>query len=207
MPTDFEIAFANARKQGLSQFNFNGQQYTTQQKEEPSALLQLALTDKIKQEREKDPSLKYVLDFNTGLTKPELKDYWNWAVERAKNKGLKGTHDDVLYEMGNYDLQGYYKAAKEIDAKRAKGLPLEDWENDVSLDTKGHLIDRWKKPNHITFSDESKYHNGKDFSGGQWLENGNKWKFKVSPQTVQMYGKDYLQKYFSENENDVDLIY
>ena len=27
MPTDFEIAFANARKQGLAQFTFNGKQY------------------------------------------------------------------------------------------------------------------------------------------------------------------------------------
>ena len=34
MPTDFEIAFANARKQGLKQFNFNGKPYTTQYKEE-----------------------------------------------------------------------------------------------------------------------------------------------------------------------------
>jgi len=34
MPTDFEIAFANARKQGLKTFNYNGKIYTTQYREE-----------------------------------------------------------------------------------------------------------------------------------------------------------------------------
>jgi len=34
MPTDFEIAFANARKQGLKTFNYNGKLYTTQYREE-----------------------------------------------------------------------------------------------------------------------------------------------------------------------------
>jgi len=34
MPTDFEIAFANARKQGLKTFNYNGKPYTTQYREE-----------------------------------------------------------------------------------------------------------------------------------------------------------------------------
>lgn len=82
MPTDFEIAFANARKQGLAQFSFNGKQYTTQQKEEPAALLQLSLTDKIRQESAKDPSLKYVLNYNIGLTKPEFDEYWKWANDR-----------------------------------------------------------------------------------------------------------------------------
>lgn len=34
MPTDFEIAFANARKQGLKTFNYNGNLYTTKYREE-----------------------------------------------------------------------------------------------------------------------------------------------------------------------------
>lgn len=187
MPTDFEIAFANARKQGLAQFSFNGKQYTTQLKEEPAKLLQLALTDKIRQESAKDPSLKYVSNYNTGLNQQEFNEFWNWANDRYKG------HDNVLYEMGAYDLQGAWK-----DIKAGK----------IQFDPNtGHLPDTYKKPNHITFSNESKYHNGKDFNGGQWEQNGNRWKFKVSPQTVQLYGKDYLQKYFSENEKDVDLIY
>jgi len=34
MPTDFETAFANARKQGLKDFNYKGKPYTTQYREE-----------------------------------------------------------------------------------------------------------------------------------------------------------------------------
>ena len=185
MPTDFEIAFANARKQGLSQFSFNGKQYTTQQKEEPAKLLQLGLTPKIQQEMQRDPSLKYANQYNTGLSKPEFDEYWKWAKERY------GDQDRVLYEMGAYDLQG---AWKDIKAGKIKFDPQT-----------GHLPDTYKKPNHITFSNESRYHDGKTFNGGQWQENGQRWKFKPSPQTVQLYGKDYLQKYFSEKEKDVDI--
>lgn len=193
MPTDFEIAFANARKQGLAQFSFNGKQYTTQQKEEPAKLLQLSLTDKIRNESAKDPSLKHVSNYNTGLNQDEFNEYWKWANDRYKGQ------DNVLYEMGAYDLQG---AWKDIKAGKIKFDPQT-----------GHLPDTYKKPNHITFSNESKYNDGKTFVGGQWEEypqatpNGKKWKFKASPQTLSLYGKDYLQKYFSENEKDVDLIY
>lgn len=34
MPTDFEIAFSNARKQGLKTFNYGGKEYTTRYREE-----------------------------------------------------------------------------------------------------------------------------------------------------------------------------
>jgi hypothetical protein len=187
MPTDFEIAFANAKKQGLAQFSFNGKQYTTQLKEEPTKLFQVALTDKIKSEITEDPSLKYVSNFNTGLTQDEFNDYWKWANDRYKGQ------DNVLYEMGAYDLQG---AWKDIKAGKIKFNPKT-----------GHLPDTYKKPNHISFSDESMYHDGKKFQGGQWKQNGNKWTFKASPQTLSLYGKDYLQKYFKENEPDTDLIY
>ena len=187
MPTDFEIAFANARKQGLAQFTFNGKQYTTQLKEEPAKLLQLALTDKIRQESAKDPSLKYVSNYNTGLNQQEFNEFWNWAKQRY------GDQDRVLYDMGAYDLQGAWKAIKN---------------KEIDFDPQtGHLPDTYKKPNHITFSNESRYHNGKDFVGGQWQQNGQRWSFTPSPQTIQLYGKNYLQKYFKENEPDTDLIY
>ena len=161
MPTDFEKAFAEARAKGLAQFTFNGKQYTTQLKEEPAKLLQLALTENIKAASQKEPLLRHVSQFNTGLTQQEFNEFWNWAKQR------RGTQDDVLLEMGNYDLQGYWKAAKQAELKRKQGQRLEDWEQELSLDPKGHLIDMWKKPNHPTFSNESRYHS-KQTPGGQW---------------------------------------
>ena len=154
--------------------------FTAQLKEEPIKLFQLAITDKIRQESIKDPSLKYVSNFNTGLNQQEFDEFWNWAKQRY------GDQERVLYEMGNYDLQGAWKAIKN---------------KEIDFDPKtGHLPDTYKKPNHITFSNESKYHDGKKFVGGQWQQNGRKWKFKPSPLTLKLYGEDYLIKYFSEKE-------
>jgi len=185
MPTDFEKAFAEARAKGLAQFTWNGKQYTTQLKEEPAKLLQLALTDRIRGEMQKDPSLKYVSNYNTGLNQQEFNEFWDWAKQRY------GDQDRVLYEMGAYDLQGAWKAIKN---------------KEIDFDPQtGHLPDTYKKPNHITFSNESRYHDGKNFVGGQWQQNGQRWRFKPSPLTLQMYGQDYLKKYFSEYEKDTDL--
>ena len=89
-------------------------------------------------------------NYNTGLTKPEFDEYWKWANDRYKG------HDNVLYEMGAYDLQG---AWKDIKAGKIKFDP-----------NTGHLPDTYKKPNHITFSNESRYHDGKNFI----VVNGNK---------------------------------
>jgi hypothetical protein len=186
MPTDFEIAFANARKLGLAQFSFNGKQYTTQQKEEPAKLLQLALTDKIRANIGKDPELEMVSNYNTGLTQSEFNEFWKWANSKY------GSQEAVLYNMGTYDLQGAWKSG------------------DVNkLDDRGHGGDKWKKPNHMSFSNQSKYHDGKTMIGGEWGQDPNTKRsyYKPSKQVIDRYGLDYMKKYFSENEQDVDLIY
>lgn len=201
MPTDFEKAFAEARAKGLAQFSFNGKQYTTQLKEEPAKLLQLALTDKIRNEAAKEPLLKYVSNYNTGLNQQEFNEFWNWAKQR------RGTQDDVLWEMGNYDLQGYWKAAKQAELKRKQGQRLEDWEQNLSLDPKGHLIDMWKKPNHPTFSNESRYHS-KQTPGGQWKQVGNRWQYYPSKYTLQNFGKNYIKSYLdADGDTETDVMW
>ena len=185
MPTDFEIAFANARKQGLAQFTFNGKQYTTQLKEEPAKLLQLALTDKIRGEIQRDPSLKFVSNYNTGLTQDEFNEFWKWANDRYKGQ------DNVLYEMGAYDLQG---AWKDIKAGKIQFDPVN-----------GHLPDTYKKPNHPTFSNESRYHS-KETPGGKWEQVGNRWKFYPSKYSVSNYGQDYIKRYLA-NDNETDVMW
>lgn len=186
MPTDFEIAFANARKQGLAQFSFNGKQYTTQQKEEPAALLQLSLTNKIRGEIGKDPELQYVSNYNTGLTKPEFDKFWGWASKKY------GNQESVLYNMGAYDLQGAWKSGDVFN-----------------LDARGHGGDKWKKPNHMSFSTISKYHDGKTNIGGEWGKNPTTGRdyYKPSQQVIKRYGADYMKDYFLREEKDVDLIY
>jgi len=183
MQTDFEIAFANARKQGLAQFTFNGKMYTTQLKEEPAKLLQVALTDRIRNEVARDHSLKFVSNYNTGLTQDELNEFWKWANDRYKGQ------DNVLYEMGAYDIQG---AWKDIKAGKIQFDPVN-----------GHLPDTYKKPNHPTFSNESRYHS-KETPGGKWEQKGNRWNYYPSKYSVSNHGQDYIKRYLAEDkETDV----
>lgn len=81
--------------------------------------------------------------FNTQLTEDEEKQYQAWAKKIG--------HERDVYD---YDLRGAWKAG----AAQAEN---------------GHFPDTFKKPNHPTFSVESKYHDGKNYVGGHWVvENG-----------------------------------
>lgn len=77
--------------------------------------------------------------FNTQLTEDEEKQYQAWAKKIG--------HERDVYD---YDLRGAWKAG----AVQAEN---------------GHFPDTFKKPNHPTFSVESKYHDGKKYVGGHWV--------------------------------------
>ena len=68
-----------------------------------------------------------------------------------------------------------------------------------------HLTDEFKRPNHITFSDESVYHSDKT-PGGKWSEDKDKkWHYTPSDFVLKQHGADKLQKYFKEKEPDATL--
>jgi hypothetical protein len=185
MPSDFGRSFKGAKSKGVAEFSWNGKPYSTMSSGEKEKLLQLAPSSKLWDKMSDDPSLRYVSQYNTGLSKPELEEFKQWAKKQY------GSLDEALYEMGAYDLQGAWKAMK-------------GKEIDYDPNT-GHLPDTYKKPNHITFSDESRYHNAKDMQGGTWTEVNGRWKFKPAKGTIDLYGKEQLQRYFQEYEPDADL--
>lgn len=118
----------------------------------------------------------YTLQFNTALSPDEEIAFQAWA--KARNK---------LGDLYDYDLRGAWKdGAQQAD--------------------NGHLPDTYKKPNHPTFSVESKYVTP-ETPGGEWIEREpGKWAFKATPYNVQNFGIEGLQGYFKENEPDVELI-
>ena len=82
-------------------------------------------------------------DYNTPLSPDEERGYADWKKKNAPN--------DSGYD---YDLRGAYKAGEARD-------PGPD----------GHMKDRFKKPNHPTFSDESQYATGAQRDrAGHWVE-------------------------------------
>jgi len=116
---------------------------------------------------------------NTPLPAEKSGGYPNW---------LQSLPEDMDRTGRNYDLQGAYLA----------GLSTAD---------NGHLPDTFKKPNHPTFSNESKY-SGKDFgTGGQWSQNPDKtWSFAVSPDQLKISDPRAIADYFKNNEPTGTLI-
>ncbi len=116
--------------------------------------------------------------YNTQLTPDEESAYQAWAKGQGREK-------DVF----NYDLRG---AWKELQS------------GTMSEDERGHLGDKYKKPNHPTFSTESIY-NGKDgYQGGVWSREGNvdiyTPQHKLTPEQAKR-----LRLYFAQNEEGVAL--
>jgi hypothetical protein len=106
-----------------------------------------------------------------------LKDYLLWRSRLPEN----------LQNTGDYDLQGAYLA----NAQQAAN---------------GHLGDQWKKPNHVTFSDQSQY-STPQMKGGTWAEDGrNAGVFWASPQNLANSGAVGLMNYFKKNEPDWPVI-
>ena len=109
--------------------------------------------------------------YNTRLPEKEEIEFLQWA---RKNNLLKDLYD--------YDLRGAWKAGE-------------------TPDKNGHLPDKWKKPNHPTFSNESIYASKRERR--RW--EGNKY---IVP--YGKFGKEFEQwliRYFEEFEPNAELVF
>jgi hypothetical protein len=101
------------------------------------------------------------------------KTYSDWVDAIQKHKSWqKGFESDPRHY---YDYKGFY----EDDPKRAWSM--------LDKQSSAHFIDKFKKPGHPTFSDESIYSN-EETKGGSWSRTKgplNKWSFTHSPYTKQ----------------------
>lgn len=95
----------------------------------------------------------------------------------------------MLWDRPSYDVQGAWLA----DQLAGPGK---------------HGSDVWKKPSHITFSDESMY-STPQMTGGKWRpigEESGPWSFTPSPFNLWVTPVDVLKKYFREREPKSELI-
>lgn len=80
------------------------------------------------------------------------------------------------------------------------------WISGATMEKNGHLPDTWKKPNHPTFSVDSKYNNP-ERPAGSWLNLGHgRWKFHASPYNFMYQTPEQLQQYFKEKEPNSQLV-
>lgn len=88
----------------------------------------------------------------------------------------------------DYDARGLYKSLKGED-------PGE-----------GHKTDKYKFPNHITFSEESQYSNAKT-KGGKWSKTKDgSWAYTPSAYVLSQHTEKELKDYFEKEEPDAELI-
>lgn len=119
--------------------------------------------------------------YNTELNAKDEAAYADWI--KAQTAKLKR---DVSKDEIDYDMRGA-------------------WKEGAAQSENGHFPDTYKKPNHPTFSEESKYHgvedeNGIKHEGGRWIldKDGNPVAFKQSSTNQTHWPewaiKDYLDK-------------
>lgn len=115
--------------------------------------------------------------YNTELTDLENEKFLVWLDTWEDLNGNKVNKAD----FGAYDIRGYWKSG--------------DWKD---MTENGHGTDTWKKPNHVTFSEESLYSKqkgGSEYSGGTWMDDG-----AFLPGYHNMYTNDRLKWEFDRDE-------
>lgn len=117
--------------------------------------------------------------FNTVLSPDEEEKYQVWATENHREK-----------DVYDYDLRG---AWKELQS------------GTMSEDERGHLGDKYKKPNHPTFSDQSIYSGQDGVTGGVWSRNAEGKDVYTPGRKLSSVEADRLRRYFLRNEPGVVL--
>ncbi len=122
--------------------------------------------------------------YNTSLTSKDEVSFQKWLKEESQK-----LNRDISHDLFDYDLRGLWKE---------KGGFGED----------GHATDKYKKPNHPTFSKESKYNGIDGYSGGEWKEDDKgRLSFIASSTNQKFYKRKGLERYFAEREPGVSLIF
>lgn len=134
----------------------------------------------------------YSRDFNSQLPPALEAQFQEWLR-------LSGRSADQY----DYDLRGAWLAA-------TQGNPETQWLVGVGRpDTRGHLPDTWKKPNHPTFSSGSQYQSV-GVTGGEWQpQNADQtvWNYLASPQNMRMQERpNALSDYFRRVERGNTLV-
>lgn len=144
----------------------------------------------------KDGTINNWKSYNTKLSISDARKFYKWIAEISKVKGK-----NILETDGNvYDFPIFW--LKFIKNKQTKLMTKEE-----------HFDDIGKKPNHLTFSTQSIWHNALDFNniklkGGKWKKIKNKWIFMPSQQQI-VDGQKVIELYnlFKTVEKNSILVF
>ena len=126
--------------------------------------------------------------FAAAPTATAPKPTYDTALLPHEETAFQAQFPNHVQDTTDYDLRGAWKAG-------------------VTQDPNGHLPDTWKKPNHITFSDQSIYHGIGGNMGGQWAQKSDQsWSFTPSATNLTNTPAADMQKYFKQYETGNELI-
>ena len=131
-----------------------------------------------------DPMLKYLAGndltrfYNTPLNPVDEALFQFYAANPYANPNLR----DLRPDLYDYDVRGW-------------------WAGNNKPDSRGHGSDRYKKPNHPTFSVESQYNGANGNMGGEWVDGG----YIPSAQQGGDANMGFLRDYFQRVEPDAKL--
>lgn len=132
---------------------------------------------------------KYAMSAQEGDKLPEFKTFKE--LQEYLNKTGRGSDE-------NYDLEAAYNDPEVYEYWR---------EEELKNPGKGHWLDKYKKPSHITYSTESVLGDNPKQNGGIWTKANGQDLFIVSPYLENKYSVwDYLQ-YFKDNEPKASFRY
>ena len=122
------------------------------------------------------PAPDFSTQYNTPLSPAEEQQFLQWAKQTNR-----------LNDLYDYDMRGAWKAG-------------------AAQSDEGHFPDTFKKPNHPTFSAESKYHDPKAMPGGTWTQDAQgRTMFVPSPFNLQNMTPNELRAYFYKIEPNAVL--
>lgn len=129
-------------------------------------------------------------NFNTELTPEEAEQFAAWKEAHKAKTGR-----DLTHEADDYDLAGAWK---------------EHGENVFDPES-NHGTDKFKKPNHPTFSNQSQYHGadnerfGGKWEGGAWSAEGDA--YTPSKRMLETtHPAKFLRDYMATHERGVRLV-
>ena len=124
--------------------------------------------------------VNYRDQYNTHLSPEDEAAYQAWAKKNGRENDVE-----------DYDMRGAWLEAKQ------KGVSLEDG--------RGHYPDTYKKPNHPTFSDQSKYNGEGGVNGGTWSKTSDGRDVYTPNRDLSPQEQQSLKEYFAKNEPNAVL--
>ena len=112
--------------------------------------------------------------YNTKLTPEQESAFQLWAASMSSKIGR-----NILNDLYDYDMRGAF---------------LDGLTPDGNL----HWDDKFKKPNHMTFSDESIYHNVDGYKGGHWSK--DKYGHIFTPSENMIHSDEDRQAYWLKSD-------